>query len=238
MLTLGCTKTLEEDEWVGDNVIAFHAEWLDSLLPDPQTVKMFAPSVVELLCSLPETSKQDASQIVPVPEQRYLLLPVSDRYSESGAAHNSDGSHWSLVLLDTETAVGYHFDSLGGINRLAADRVYGVVLHLVGQKPASRSALLVEGLQGQTNGSDCGIYVLLLSSLLHRALASNAQLDHVIQGLCNYATPDRTKAFRRKYLDWLVLWGRRSHHEEHVEATRAVRSDFLDLFPDLGSARS
>lgn len=199
---------------------------------------MFAPSVVELLCSLPETSRQDASQIVPVPNSRYLLLPVSDRYAESGAAHNSDGSHWSLLLLDVETATGYHFDSLGGINRLAADRVYEVVLHLVGKKPASRSAILIEGLEGQTNGSDCGIYVLLLSSLLHRALASNALLDNVIQDVCGYATPTRTQAFRRQYLDWVVQWGRRSHHEEHVESTKAVRSSFLHLFSDFGTAKA
>lgn len=199
---------------------------------------MFAPSVVELLCSLPETSRQEASQIVPVPQERYLLMPVSDRYAETGQAHNADGSHWSLVLLDTETASAYHFDSLGGINRLAADRAYGVALHLIGKKSVSGSALLVDGLQNQANGSDCGIYVLLLSSLLHRALASNAQLDQVISGVCQYATPKRTQAFRSQYLSWLVQWGRQSHHEEHVESTKAVRADFLNLFPDLGTAHT
>ncbi|SPO26853.1 uncharacterized protein UTRI_04166_B [Ustilago trichophora] len=242
------SSTLKHDEWLGDNVLAFHAEWLDALAgqlnPSGFTsdVKMFPPSVVELLVTLDSAAAPHASSVVPRPNERFLILPISDRYSPSSPAHASAGSHWSLLLVDAATRFGFHLDSLGDCNRTAANAVHSSILKLI-QPANSRSdappvPIKVDCLQQQQNGSDCGIYVLLLSSLLQHRLntpaAASYDLFTVVETVCADSSPKVVAKFRKAYLRWLQAWGKATHHEEHVDPTQKVKSRFLDLFSEIG----
>lgn len=241
-------QTLKHDEWLGDNVLAFHAEWLNALSgqldrdSSSSQVKMFPPSVVEVLCTLDHASFEDVAAIVPRPKEGYLLVPVNDRYSPSSPGHASLGSHWSLLLVAASKPVAHHLDSLGDCNRSAADAVYASILKLIqpGKNHSKATAVprKVHCLQGQVNGSDCGIYVLLLSSLLHRQLNRSSSdpcdVDAVVEAVCADATPDSVGRFRQAYLDWLQKWGDITHHQEHVEPSQQIKARFLKLFSDLG----
>lgn len=243
-------ETLKHDEWLGDNVLAFHAEWLDALSGQlnhsgfSSQVKMFPPSVVELLVTLDSSAAaSDAASAVPKPKERFLILPVSDRYSPSSPGPASEGSHWSLLLVDAASGIGFHLDSLGDCNRTAANAVHSSILKLI-QPPGSRRGhpppvpMKVDCLQQQENGSDCGIYVLLLSSLLHRRLntpaASSYDLTVAIEAVCADATPHHVGKFRKAYLKWLQAWGKATHHEEHVDPTDKVKARFFELFSEIG----
>lgn len=112
------SHTLRHDEWLGDNVLAFHAEWLDALSGQlnkgnsSSQVKMFPPSVVEVLCTLDGASSGDVTAIVPKLKERCLLLPVNDRYSPSSPSHAASGSHWNLLFVDASKPCAHHLDSL------------------------------------------------------------------------------------------------------------------------------
>lgn len=236
-------KTLKKEEWLGDNVLAFHTEWLQALgNGTSRNVKMFPPSVVEVLCTLESAAAPDTASVVPRPTERFLLLPVSDRYSPSSPGHTAAGSHWSLLLVDAASGLAFHLDSLGDCNRSAAKAVQSSILKLV--RPASSHhasppvPVKVDCLQQQENGSDCGIYVLLLSSLLHLWLnkpqAPSYDLAQVVQAVCTDATPSKVGHFRKAYKGWLKSWGKATHHQEHVDPTRKVKVDFLHLFSEIG----
>ena len=228
--------------------MAFHAAWLDALGGQlngdaaASRVKMFPPSVVEVLVTLAETGATDPTSVVPTPKERFLMLPVSDRYSPASPGHTSAGSHWSLLLVDASTGVGFHLDSLGDCNHSAANAVHKSVLRLIQpghrHSGASTQPRKVECLQEQANSSDCGIYVLLLSSLLHLRLshpsAASYDLDAVIQTVCADSSPKNVGSFRPAYLDWLKTWGKATHHEEHVDPNQHVKARFLGLISDLG----
>ena len=243
------TQTLKTEEWLGDNVLAFHAEWLSALgapfnrgsLPS-QNVKMLPPSVVEVLCTLDSASAPDSASVVPKPKERFLLLPVSDRYSPSSPGHASAGSHWSLLLVDAASGAAFHLDSLGDCNRSAATAVHSSILKLVqprlGQQSPSPVPVKVDCLQQQENGSDCGIYVLLLSSLLHLRLsrpdAASYDLEAVVEAVCVDASPDNVGRFRKAYKGWLESWGKATHHQEHTDPNHRVKANFLELFSEIG----
>lgn len=248
-LVPSCRQTLKHDEWLGDNVLAFHAEWLEALggqldhSGTSSSVKMFPPSVVEVLVTLDESATAtDASSVVPRPKEHYLILPVSDRYSPASPGHASDGSHWSTLLLDAASGFAVHLDSLGDCNHTAASAVHSSALKLIhpeffrkGIKPVP---MKIDWLQQQENGSDCGIYVLLLSSLLHRRLnepaAASYDLLAVIESVCAEVTPHSVSKFRKAYAKWLQSWGKATHHQEHVDPTEKVKARFLDLFSEIG----
>ncbi|GAC99188.1 potential ubiquitin-like protein-specific protease [Pseudozyma hubeiensis SY62] len=243
-------KTLKHDEWLGDNVLAFHAEWLQALggqleraSSGPPNVKMFPPSVVEVLCTLESASAPDTASVVPKPTEQFLLLPVSDRYSPSSPGHAAAGSHWSLLLVDAASGAAIHLDSLGECNRSAAAAVHSSILRLVQPRGIQHGSspptpFKVDCLQQQENGSDCGIYVLLLSSLLHRQLctlqASSYDLAAVVETVCVDATPSHVGRFRKLYKEWLEAWGKATHHEEHVDPNQKVKAHFLKIFSEIG----
>ncbi|SPO26577.1 uncharacterized protein UTRI_04166 [Ustilago trichophora] len=246
--SLRSSLTLKHDEWLGDNVLAFHAEWLDALAGQldhsgfTSSVKMFPPSVVEVLVTLDTAAATNASSVVPRPDERFLILPISDRYSPSSPGHASAGSHWSLLLVDAATGFGFHLDSLGDCNRTAVNAVHSSILKLIqpenGRRGAPPVPMKVDCLQQQENGSDCGIYVLLLSSLLQRRLntpaAASYDLFTVVETVCADSSPKIVGKFRKAYLKWLQAWGKATHHEEHVDPTQQVKSRFLDLFSEIG----
>ncbi|SNX84845.1 uncharacterized protein MEPE_03554 [Melanopsichium pennsylvanicum] len=202
---------------------------------------MFPPAVVEVLVTL-HSAAFDASSAVPKPRERFLLLPVSDRYSPSSPGHASNGSHWSLLLVDAVNGLAFHLDSLGDCNRTAANAVHSSILKLIRLSTNTCSAppvpIRVDCLQKQENGSDCGIYVLLLSSLLQRRLntpaASSYDLGAVVETVCADATPKHVTKFRKVYLKWLQAWGKATHHEEHVDPTRKVKVQYMELFSEIG----
>lgn len=231
-------------------MLAFHAEWLQALggqlsqaKQSSSNVKMFPPAVVEVLCTLESAAAPDASSVVPKPTERFLLLPVSDRYSPSSPGHASAGSHWSLLLVDAASGAAFHLDSLGECNRSAAVAVNSSILKLVQpchgrNSSSSPTPFKVDCLQQQENGSDCGIYVLLLSSLLQRQLSSpqaaSYDLSAVVETVCADATPRHVGKFRKLYKDWLEAWGKATHHEEHVDPNQKVKAHFLKLFSEIG----
>lgn len=231
-------------------MLAFHAEWLSALGgpldhagPLTLNVKMYPPSVVEVLCTLDSAAAPDVASVMPRPTERFLLLPVSDRYSPSSPSHAAAGHHWSLLLVDAASAVAFHLDSLGDCNRSAAKAVHSSIVQLVQPRYSHAHAappvpFKVDCLHHQENGSDCGIYVLLLSSLLHLWLnkpqAPSYDLAEVVQAVCAEATPSKVGHFRKAYKDWLKSWGKATHHEEHVDPTQKVKANFLHLFSEIG----
>ncbi|KAN0059852.1 hypothetical protein ACQY0O_008426 [Thecaphora frezii] len=205
--------TIEPSQWVGDNLLSFHSEWLRTTSTIDAGVGMWPPSLVELLVTLDPSS---ALGILPKPRQRFLLLPVSDRYAQNQA----QGSHWSLLLFDTATARTIHFDSLSPTNVVAAQRVATAIFGLV--RANTRAELppqpleRVNALQRQSNGCDCGVYVLALSQSLQRVLEANMAnlhrdaspniLDQVVDEVAGHWHPHRIHRYRQAYNQWLARW--------------------------------
>lgn len=114
-------------------MLAFHAEWLSATSltarrGQPQ-IRMWSPSLVELLCSLPDA--ETASQVIPSPHESFILLPVSDHYARVNRGASIGGSHWSLLLVDVAQRRSIHLDSLRDMNLRAAQSVSQAIWSLL-----------------------------------------------------------------------------------------------------------
>ncbi|WP_354172514.1 MULTISPECIES: Ulp1 family isopeptidase [unclassified Bradyrhizobium] len=104
----------------------------------------------------------------------FLFLPVNDA---SATDPNRRGTHWSLLLVDRrdrERPVAYHYDSAWGHNG-------GLAAMLAGRLNAS---LQHASIPQQSNGYDCGVFVLDATRALVGRLAQTrediAHLDNLV----------------------------------------------------------
>mmetsp|Transcript_48367 Transcript_48367/g.82598 ORF Transcript_48367/g.82598 Transcript_48367/m.82598 type:complete len:225 (-) Transcript_48367:101-775(-) len=120
-----------------------------------------------------------------------VLCPVTDTQDFS-----STGSHWSLLVFVRTSRAFYHFDSCGRSNEKAARKTAEVLMasmasgngaSFVGDKDDSDRQCMRQGskvpivenmaavMPRQTNGVDCGVYLLCVAEVVIRTIVDAAQ---------------------------------------------------------------
>ncbi|KAK9463492.1 uncharacterized protein V1516DRAFT_667907 [Lipomyces oligophaga] len=163
---------LREDEWLNDNNLSFWYEYLEHSTDFPSStvqnsILLLRPSMVFLLAQSPDP--QSLLGVLPSFDEpvRYVFLPINNN---ADVEFSEGGSHWSLVVVDMETKRAYYYDTLGRTNLLESKNVIRKLELLQGSLPESISLVCVPTPR-QTNGSDCGVLVCMLTSyLIHKII--------------------------------------------------------------------
>jgi sentrin-specific protease 8 len=118
-----------------------------------------------------------------------ILLPVNNNSNPDCAR---GGSHWSLLVFAKCSGRFYHFDSSPHSGNLAiaqkmAERI--CMFLTAGSQSLNLSHVESKETPLQTNMSDCGVYVLAISSIVAREV--NVDVD--LKGL----SPDYISNFRK-----------------------------------------
>lgn len=186
-----------EKSWLNDNIITFYFEWLKRDLGEKSRNLVFIhPSAAymlkilpleELTCSVGRGSNPflDAQK----PETDIICVPVNDSEDPSIAG----GSHWSLLIINKNDNIGYHYDSYYGHNDNVALKTLSCFNRLLFPINSS-SQLKFEDAHSkqQQNGYDCGVYTLM------------NLLNIVVPGSIPEFSPEATVSFRKSLLN-LVL---------------------------------
>ncbi|KAG8093477.1 hypothetical protein GUJ93_ZPchr0012g22166 [Zizania palustris] len=200
---------LRGPHFLNDRILAFYLAHLSSSLPtktDDGDLLLLPPSIPYLLSNLPDPASVVAvAEPLRLASHRLVLLPVNDNPDVS---HAEGGTHWTLLVLDnTDPASGprfVHHDSLPGANLPAARRLAAALRPLL---PAASAALnsvpLIEGpTPRQTNGYDCGVFVLAVARAICHWWASREQQggSDWFEAVKREVNADSVKAMRTQLL--------------------------------------
>ncbi|KAL6905793.1 hypothetical protein ACP4OV_003394 [Aristida adscensionis] len=163
-------SVLRGARFINDRIIAFYLAHLSATFAAADgDLLLLPPSIPYLLSNLPDPASVAAvAEPLRLPSRRLALLPVNDN---PDASVPEGGSHWTLLVLDATRASSgprfVHHDSLRGAPNLpAAARLADALrpLLVAGASGPRRRVPLVEGpTPRQTNGYDCGVYVMAIA---------------------------------------------------------------------------
>ncbi|CAF3527756.1 unnamed protein product [Adineta steineri] len=169
-------KTLDNSNWLDDNIITFAFEYVQNeskFLKDNQNLFAFvSPPVVQLIKMSDDLFAEQLLQSIDFLEKRFLILPINDNRQVT----EFSGSHWSLLILSIQgrnifffrfinkkntfpsEKFLYHFDSMSSLNDRTAKEMQKKLkiffhgdIHLINSRCPQ-----------QANGFDCGLYVIVI----------------------------------------------------------------------------
>ncbi|XP_042374205.1 NEDD8-specific protease 1-like [Zingiber officinale] len=153
---------LRGPHYLNDRLIEFYFAHLASSSGSSGAVFLVPPSISFWLANCSDSqSLREFADPLRLPDRSLVLFTVNDNLDVDVA---EGGSHWSLLVYCRETSEFVHHDSCSGINLCHAQRLFRAVSGFVG---ASEPPQFVEGFTPQqTNGYDCGLYVLAISEVV------------------------------------------------------------------------
>ncbi|KAG5368641.1 NEDD8-specific protease 2 [Yarrowia sp. C11] len=178
---------LQPGYWLNDNNISFVYEYLERLeimrAGFQSQIFLLRPSMAFLLG---QGDPREVAEFLPdFKHASFIFLPINDNNNVEIVS----GNHWSLLVVSVEDGKAIYYDTVGECNIAAARNVadkLGVVLN-------QKLNFLVAPTPQQSNGSDCGVYVCEITSLLlRRLLYTEGFIDLGISNLTFVADAGRT----------------------------------------------
>lgn len=178
---------LQPGYWLNDNNISFVYEYLERLeimrAGFQSQIFLLRPSMAFLLG---QGNPLEVAEFLPdFKHASFIFLPINDNNNVEIVS----GNHWSLLVVSVEDGKAIYYDTVGECNIAAARNVadkLGVVLN-------QKLNFLVAPTPQQSNGSDCGVYVCEITSLLlRRLLYTEGFIDLGISNLTFVADAGRT----------------------------------------------
>lgn len=146
---------LREPCYLDDQIIEFYFTYLSSSIDTITDVLLVEPSQSRLIANDKECVEEYV-QSWKISSKRVVLFPVND--GEDG------GNHWSILVYDRTKNLFMHFDSMEGVNNFHAEKLYNAVKEHMGPGgEVSRSQASSSETPQQSNGYDCGLYVLAIA---------------------------------------------------------------------------
>ncbi len=150
-------ELLEPNQWLNDRLIGFVYEYFEiDLYPEyicQRNICLVNPSAVQILklnTSLDE-ARMCFFEPLELDKKSLIFFPLNNNKSNT-----SGGTHWSLLVLNRNTSIFTHYDSLMGSNTVEAQNF---VNKFKGYFKADKLINDKEFPQ-QKNTSDCGVYVI------------------------------------------------------------------------------
>lgn len=154
--------SLLSGEWVTDDPIHSYLQIIDTVIGEQLKVALIAPAVSMALKCLNDFNA--VLQPLKLHDKSYIFIPVND--SESIELEIT-GSHWSLLLYAKESRSFYYYDSIGNYNIKSAERIANRISQTLGLPMAQeKSKVSVCPTPQQNNGTDCGIFMILILETL------------------------------------------------------------------------
>lgn len=96
-------KTLENSNWLDDNIITFAFEYLQNdskFTKNREKIFAFAsPPVVQLLKMTDDSFAEQLLQSIEFGEKKFLFLPINNNRQVTAFG----GTHWSLLILSIQS---------------------------------------------------------------------------------------------------------------------------------------
>lgn len=165
-------KLLQSSQWLNDKIIGFIYEYFENEkykeIFKKNLVACLNPSVVQLIKLTQDTNEAILCFMDPLKlnTKKYILIPINDNSSE-----NIGGSHWSLLLIERNSKVAYHFDSFGSSNKFIAQGLYQKFKHYFECEKFEEFSKTPQ----QTNTFDCGMYLVAFSEAILKSLVTKCQ---------------------------------------------------------------
>ncbi|CAI0545381.1 unnamed protein product [Linum tenue] len=153
-------RILSGPRFLNDRIIEFYFSYLSSSSSSfpSEDVLLVPPSITFWISNCPDAdSLSEFAQPLKLPERKIVLFPVNDNDDVEVA---EGGSHWSLLAYHSGRNVFVHHDSLGGMNKRPARRLYSVLAKLMGKDAAAAEYREHADSPLQQNGYDCGLFVI------------------------------------------------------------------------------
>ncbi|CAF4460563.1 unnamed protein product [Rotaria socialis] len=173
IVRLSNLKTLDDSNWLDDNIITFAFEYLqyESKYIHSSDNLLFAfvtPPVVQLIKMSDDLFAEQLLQSIDFLQKKFLILPINNNTQVAVFG----GSHWSLLILSIQDKILYHFDSMSLSNDRTAKEMhkkFQAFFH-------DNINLINTRCPQQKNAFDCGLYVIVIVEEFKRFIYENCIL--------------------------------------------------------------
>lgn len=144
--------------YINDRLIEFYFAHLSAASPSAGAgaVLLVPPSISFWIANSPDfESLHEILAPLRLRERDLILFTVNNNTDVTLA---EGGYHWSLLAYDRRADGFFHHDSIEGLNRWHAEKLYNVAKNFVGN---SRACLDERPTPQQRNGYDCGLHVMV-----------------------------------------------------------------------------
>lgn len=148
--------------FLNDRIIEFYFSYLSSCLVS-QDILLVPPSIAFWILNCPDaTYLKEFIEPLKLPEKKLVIFPVNDNDDMSLA---EGGSHWSLIVYERNGNVFVHHDSNHGMNKIKARKLFSAVVGFMGDSTSASNGKYLDCVDSpqQTNGYDCGVYVIAIA---------------------------------------------------------------------------
>jgi len=176
--SLGDCLVREEDmlllrpgQWLNDQLIGIVFELSEQETFAGSDIAFIGPEVTQFIKVSPVTELALCLEPLGLSSKRAVLWALNNCASLDAPG----GSHWSLLVFLRESRTFYHLDSSAGMNSLAAKDMARRASKLLGGV-GEASAVVEMEVEQQTNGHDCGVFLLLNALRVADLLKDNGDL--------------------------------------------------------------
>ena len=164
-------ETLSPHTYLNDLIISFYYEIIQERYPSNDITFLDpAVSMSIILDSDNDNDLEDLKECIFLPlelnKKKFIFAPINDN---TKLQYTCSGSHWTLNVVDVDNSIIYYLDSTNG-NVSNAHTFHRRLERLFGKKFE-----FVHGLetQYQTNGYDCGMFLLGFTELVMKYIFNN-----------------------------------------------------------------
>ena len=160
---------LRPGQWLNDQLIGIIFELSEQETFAGSDIAFIGPEVTQFIKVSPETELVSCLEPLGLSSKRAVMWALNNCASLEAPG----GSHWSLLVFVRDPKTFYHLDSSAGMNNLVAKDMARKAAKLVGVEQASVIEMNVEQ---QSNGHDCGVFLLLNSARVGELLMDKNDL--------------------------------------------------------------
>ncbi|KAF9799652.1 hypothetical protein SFRURICE_014626 [Spodoptera frugiperda] len=165
--------------WLNDTIISFYFEYLEKkTFKNAKELLFVSPEVTQCIKMVQEDEIATFLEPLEISKKQFVFFALNDNDTPDMAG----GSHWSLLVYSKPEACFYHLDSSYVSNHKAA---WELASHLIPYLSKGNINFVTKDCLQQSNGYDCGVYVLCNAErLAHHAhltgqIASCEMLDKI-----------------------------------------------------------
>lgn len=170
-------RTLRPGQWLTDSILTFYYLFLTNKVVQENTSRsadtflLINPTLTFWLSMSPDSAQEIFGEM-DMSSKELIFMPVTDSEDMESAG---SGSHWSLVIYNKSQDTFYSYDSHHNHNKAAARRLAKAMAPLVSQQFKFESRPTPQ----QTNGADCGCFVLAITECLMNHSGNDSQLSDI-----------------------------------------------------------
>ena len=156
-------RLLQPGQWLNDQILGFYFEICQENFP-ASGLAFVGPEVTQLVRVAPEGDLEVCLEALQLSSKAAVFLAVNN----NPELERPGGSHWSLLVFVRAENSFFHLDSSGGMNCTEARQLKAKLEPLLASDAGSTYQEV--SVEQQSNGSDCGVHVILHTDQLARQL--------------------------------------------------------------------